>query len=124
MKTEVIIIENERDLRAARKLIASLGGSRKPSDVARLRAQALLLQAYETQRWPASAPSAAELLRYAIEQHGLAPADLAPLLGTRSRVSEILSGRRRLTLPMIRRLHHRLGIPADLLIAAQPAAAA
>ena len=52
------------------------------------------------------------------------PPNLAPLLGTRSRVSEVLNGRRRLTLAMIRRLHHRLGIPADLLIAARPAAAA
>jgi HTH-type transcriptional regulator/antitoxin HigA len=124
MKAEVIVIENARDLRAARELVAALGASHKPADVARLRAQALLLQAYEAARWPASAPSAADLLRYAMEQHGLAPADLAPLLGTRSRVSEVLNGKRRLTLAMIRRLHHRLGIPADLLIAAQPAAAA
>jgi len=123
MKTEVIVIETERDLRAARKLVAALGSSRKPADVARLRAQALLLQAYEAARWPTSAPSAGDLLRYAMEQHGLAPADLAPLLGTHSRVSEILNGRRRLTLEMIRRLHQRLGIPADLLIAARPAAA-
>jgi HTH-type transcriptional regulator/antitoxin HigA len=59
-----------------------------------------------------------------MEQHDLAPADLAPILGTRSRVSEVLNGKRPLTLNMIRRLHRQLGIPAALLIAASPAAAA
>jgi HTH-type transcriptional regulator / antitoxin HigA len=124
MKTEVIVIESGRDLAAARARVAALGASRKRADIARLHAQALLLQAYETARWPRRTPSAADLLRYAMEQHGLSPADLAPLLGTRSRVSEILNGKRPLTLPMIRRLHQRLGIPAELLIAVEPAAAA
>ncbi|GIK99509.1 MAG: hypothetical protein BroJett029_37180 [Alphaproteobacteria bacterium] len=122
MKTEVIVIQNERDLKAAQTLVATLGGSRKPADVARLRAQALLLQAYETTRWPARRVSPAELIRYAMEQHGLTAADMAPILGTRSRVSEVLNGKRSLTLAMIRRLHVRLGLPADLLIAEQAAA--
>jgi HTH-type transcriptional regulator/antitoxin HigA len=123
MKTEVIVIQNERELKAARALVAALGQSRRPADVARLRAQALLLQVYESARWPAGAVTPAELIRYAMEQHGLTPADLAPILGTRSRVSEILNGKRQLTLAMIRRLHARLGLPADLLIAERSAAA-
>lgn len=117
MKTEVILIENERDLKAAQALVAALGRSRKASDIARLRAQALLLRAYEAARWPVAPISAAELIRYAMEQHGLTPADMAPILGTRSRVSEVLNGKRPLTLAMIRRLHERLGLPAELLIA-------
>ncbi len=123
MKTEVIVIENEKDLKAARALVAALGRSRKASDVARLRAQALLLQAYEAARWPSEKVSPAELIRYAMEQHGLTPADMAPILGTRSRVSEVLNGKRPLTLAMIRRLHERLGLPVELLIAKQEAAA-
>lgn len=123
MKTEVIVIENEKDLKAARALIASLGTSRKASDIARLRAQALLLKAYEETRWPAQPVAPAELIRYAMDQHGLTPADMAPILGTRSRVSEVLNGRRPLTVAMIRRLHERLGLPADLLIADSAAAA-
>ena len=123
MKTEVIVIQNERDLRATQALVAALDRSRKPADVARLRAQALLLQAYEAARWPVRSVPPAELIRYAMEQHGLTPADMAPIFGTRSRVSEILNGKRPLTLAMIRRLHERLGLPADLLIA-EPAAAA
>jgi HTH-type transcriptional regulator / antitoxin HigA len=122
MKAEVIVIRNERDLREAQALVASLGRSRKPADVARLRAQALILQAYEAARWPARAVSPADLIRYAMAQHGLTPADMAPILGTRSRVSEILNGKRPLTLAMIRRLHARLGLPAGLLIAESAAA--
>lgn len=122
MKAEVIVIRNERDLREAQALVASLGRSRKPADVARLRAQALILQAYEAARWPARTVSPADLIRYAMAQHGLTPADMAPILGTRSRVSEILNGKRPLTLAMIRRLHARLGLPAGLLIAESAAA--
>lgn len=123
MKTEVIVVENERDARAARALVAALGRSRKARDVARLRAQALLLEAYEKARWPTAPVSAADLIRYAMDQHGLSPADLAPILGTRSRVSEVLNGRRPLTLAMIRRLRDRLGLPAELLIGERAAAA-
>lgn len=123
MKTEVIVIENEKDLKMARALIASLGTSRKASDIARLRAQALLLKTYEDTRWPVQPVAPAELIRYAMDQHGLTPADMAPILGTRSRVSEVLNGRRPLTVAMIRRLHERLGLPTDLLIADSAAAA-
>jgi HTH-type transcriptional regulator/antitoxin HigA len=124
MKTEVIVVENERDARAARAVVAALGGSRKARDVARLRAQALLLEAYEKARWPAAPVAPADLIRYAMDQHGLEPADLAPILGTRSRVSEVLNGKRPLTLNMIRRLRDRLGLPAELLIGERAAAAA
>jgi len=123
MKTEVIVIESERDLEAARALIESLGRSRKAADIARLRAQALLLKVYEDARWPAHPVSPAELIRYAMDQHGLTAADMAPILGTRSRVSEVLNGKRPLTVAMIRRLHERLGLPADLLIGDTAAAA-
>ena len=123
MKTEVIVIENERDLKAARALVAALGRSRKAADIARLRAQALLLRAHEAARWPVAPVSPAELIRYAMEQHELTPADMAPILGTRSRVSEVLNGKRSFTLAMIRRLHERLGLPVELLIAERADAA-
>lgn len=123
MKTEVIVIRSERDLKAAQALVSALGSSRKPADIARLHAQALLLQEHEVARWPRAAVPPVELIRYAMEQHGLSPADMAPILGTRSRVSEVLSGKRSLTLAMIRRLNERLGIPAELLIAERKDAA-
>jgi HTH-type transcriptional regulator/antitoxin HigA len=124
MKAEVIVIQNARDVKAAQALVARLGASRKPADVARLRAQALILRAYEAERWPSAPVAVADLIRYAMDQHGLAPADMVPILGTRSRVSEVLHGKRPLTIGMIRRLHERLGLPVSLLIAAEPARAA
>ena len=124
MKAEIVVIRNERDAKAARALVAKLGTSRKPADAARLRAQALLLQAYEAERWPSHHVSIPDLIRYAMEQHDLTPADMVPILGTRSRVSEILRGKRPLTIAMIRRLHEQLGLPVALLIAAEPARAA
>lgn len=124
MKAEVILIEHERDAVEARALIAKLGGSSKRADISRLRAQALLLEAWERTRWPAAPVSPIELIRYAMDQHDLTPAQLAPLLGTRSRVTEVLNGKRPLTLTMIRRLHDRLGLPVDLLIADKARAAA
>jgi HTH-type transcriptional regulator/antitoxin HigA len=124
MKAEVILIEHERDAVEARALIAKLGRSSKRVDIARLRAQALLLEAWERTRWPANPVSPIELIRYAMDQHDLTPAQLAPLLGTRSRVTEVLNGKRPLTLTMIRRLHDRLGLPVDLLIVDKARAAA
>ena len=57
-------------------------------------------------------------IRFRMEQLGLdRTAALEPSIGSRARVSEVLSGRRRLTLDMIRRLHTQLGIPADVLLA-------
>jgi HTH-type transcriptional regulator/antitoxin HigA len=123
MWTSVIVVRNEADARRARELVARLGKARSAKDVAQLRAQSLLLEAYEKQKWPARAVSVPDLIRYAMEQHGLTPADMAPILGTRSRVTEVLRGQRRLTVEMIRRLHDRLGLPADLLIEAERIAA-
>ncbi|MBM3549084.1 MAG: helix-turn-helix domain-containing protein [Alphaproteobacteria bacterium] len=123
MWTSVMVVRNESDARRARELVARLGEARSAKDVAQLRAQSLLLEAYEKQKWPARAVSVPDIIRYAMEQHGLSPADMAPILGTRSRVTEVLKGQRRLTVEMIRRLHDRLGLPADLLIEAEPVAA-
>jgi HTH-type transcriptional regulator/antitoxin HigA len=116
MKTEIIVIQNTKDLEEARALVATLGRSTAPGDVARLRAQALILAEYEAARWPAKAASAADVLRYIMDQHDLNPADLTPVLGTCSRVSEVLAGKRRLSLSMIRRVRARFHVPADLLI--------
>lgn len=123
MWTSVIVVRNEADARKARELVARLGDARSAKDVAQLRAQSLLLEAYEKQKWPARTVGVPDLIRYAMEQHGLSPVDMAPILGTRSRVTEVLNGQRRLTVGMIRRLHDRLGLPADLLIEAEPVAA-
>jgi HTH-type transcriptional regulator/antitoxin HigA len=79
-------------------------------------AQARLLEAYERVRWPRRPATLPSLLLYLMDQHGLSRASMVPLLGTPSRVSEVLNGKRELSLTMIRRLRERFNISADLLI--------
>jgi HTH-type transcriptional regulator / antitoxin HigA len=82
---------------------------------------ATLVDVYEQQHDAILPPDPIEAIRFRMEQEGLTPRDLVPLLGSRSRVSEVLSRRRPLSLSMIRALHEHMGIPADVLI--QPSAA-
>jgi len=56
------------------------------------------------------------MIKFQMEQQGLSRKDLEPMIGSRARVSEVLNGKRALTLPMIRRLHRGLRIPLDLLV--------
>jgi HTH-type transcriptional regulator / antitoxin HigA len=62
------------------------------------------------------APTLLVLLAYLMDQHSLSRADLVPLLGTASRVSEVLGGKRDLSMTMVRRLRERFHISADLLV--------
>ena len=117
MRANLVIIENDADLADARALVSELMASTDPGDVARLRAQAQILQSYEATRWPTTPATPAEILEYLIDQHDLTPADLKPYLGAVSRVSEIRSGAKGFTLPQIRWLREAFHIPADVLIA-------
>jgi HTH-type transcriptional regulator/antitoxin HigA len=116
MKATLIIIENDNDHAQAKALIDELMGSQDPADRARMMAQARLIEAYERSRWPRRRPTLPDLLTYLMDQHGLSRADLVPLLGTASRVSEVLNGKRELSMSMVRKLRERFQISADLLI--------
>ena len=116
MKATLIIIENEKDHAQAKALIEELMESDDAADGARLAAQARLIEAYERSRWPRRNPTLPGLLTYLMDQHGLSRADLVPLLGTASRVSEVLNGKRELSMSMVRKLRERFQISADLLI--------
>ncbi len=116
MDANLIVIDDDAELARARALVEALWESGAPADVARLRAQALLIAAYEESRWPRRPPRPAELIRHLMDQHGLSRAEMAPILGTPSRVSEVLSGKKGLSLAMIQRLRERFPIPADLLL--------
>ena len=119
MKAELILIENDDDLAEATALVEALMAQpAEEAAVARLRAQARLVEDYERSRWPRKAPSVPQLLVYLMDQHGLTRADLAPLLGGAGRVSEVLNGKINLSMTMVRRLRDRFGISADLLIPA------
>lgn len=116
MDAILILIDSDAELARARTLVESLWDSDKPADVARLEAQARLIAAYEERGWPKRPSSVADLLRHLMDQHGLTRADMVPILGTPSRVSEVLSGKKGLSMAMVQRLRARFHVPADLLI--------
>ena len=118
MDATLIVIDGDAELARARALVDRLMASEEPADVARLQAQARLIAAYEQEKWPPHSPKAADTIRYLMDQHGLTRAEMVPLLGTPSRVSEILRGRKELSLSMVQRLRARFQIPADLLLPA------
>jgi HTH-type transcriptional regulator / antitoxin HigA len=116
MKATLIVIQNEADHVEAKALVARLMRSDTAAHRARLLAQARLIEAYEKTRWPRRRPALPDLLAYLMDQHGLTRAGLIPVLGTASRVSEVLAGKRDLSMTMVKRLRERFHIPADLLI--------
>jgi HTH-type transcriptional regulator / antitoxin HigA len=116
MDATLVLIDSDSELARARALVDRLWESDKPVDIARLQAQARLIAAYEESKWPRTPPSTADLIRHLMDQHGLDRADLVPLLGTPSRVSEILRGKKGLSMAMVQRLRARFHIPADLLL--------
>lgn len=75
-----------------------------------------LAEAYEAKHFPVDLPDPVEAIKFRMEQSGLTPKDLEPMIGRMNRVYEILNRKRPLTLAMIRKLHEGLGIPAESLI--------
>jgi HTH-type transcriptional regulator / antitoxin HigA len=116
MDATLIVIDSDAELARARALADRLWDSEDPADIARLQAQARLIAAYEESKWPRRPPSTAELIRHLMDQHGLTRADLVPILGTPSRVSEVLRGKKELSMAMVQRLRARFRVSADLLI--------
>src|SRR5215207_8351592 len=116
MDATVILIDSDAELARARALLDRLWSSSDPADVARLEAQARLIAAYEERKWPRQPASIADLIRHLMDQHGLTRADMVPILGTPSRVSEILRGKKGLSMAMVQRLRARFRVPADLLL--------
>jgi HTH-type transcriptional regulator/antitoxin HigA len=82
----------------------------------RLELVTLLVEDYESRVAPTTLPDPIEAIRFRMDQQGLKQSDLVPYVGSRSKVSEVLSRKRPLTLSMIRRLHEGLGIPARVLL--------
>lgn len=113
-------INTETDYKAALKEISALMESDPDPGTPqgdRLDILATLVQAYEAKHVPITAPDPVEAIKFRMEQGGLSVQDLEPLIGKSNRVYEVLNRKRPLTLAMIRRLHHSLGIPAEVLIA-------
>ena len=78
----------------------------------------ILVKEYETEHYPMPSPNPLDAIKFRLDQMGLSEKELGEILGYRSRKSEILSGKRKLSLAMIRRLNEVLHIPAEVLIQA------
>jgi HTH-type transcriptional regulator / antitoxin HigA len=74
----------------------------------------LLVETYENEKFPIDPPDPIAALRFRMEQQGLKAKDLIPFIGSKSKVSEVLSGRRALSLTMIRKLVEGLGLPPEV----------
>lgn len=110
-------IRTEQDHEAALGAVEALMDARPGTpDGDRLDILATLIEAYETEHHAIDAPDPIALIEFVMEQRGLDRADLGKFIGTRGRVSEVLSKRRSLSLPMIRKLHGELGLPAAVLV--------
>ena len=116
MDATLIVIDSDTELARAQALVEQLMASDEPADMARLEAQARLIAAYEDSKWPRRTPNTAEIIRYLMDQHGLSRADMVPILGTASRVSEVLRGKKGLSMTMVQRLRARFRVPADVLL--------
>jgi HTH-type transcriptional regulator / antitoxin HigA len=116
MDATLILIDSEKELARAHALVERLWASKEAGDIACLQAQARLIAAYEDGKWPRRPLKAADLIRHLMDQHDLSRADMIPVLGTPSRVSEVLRGKKALSLSMVQRLRTRFNVPADLLL--------
>jgi HTH-type transcriptional regulator/antitoxin HigA len=123
MSVKIRPIKNNRDYREALKEIDGLMDARSNTPEGdQLDVLVTLVEAWEAKHWPIDSPDPVEAILFAMEQRGLSRRDLEPFIGSRARVAEVLNHKRSLTLPMIRRLHDGLGIPAEVLIGESAAA--
>lgn len=110
-------IRSKADYNKALKEFERLWGARSGTPNGdRLDVLGTLIDAYEATHYPMDLPDPIEAIQFRMEQQGLTRKDLEPLIGSRTRVAEVLNRKRNLSIAMIRRLHERLGIPAEVLI--------
>jgi HTH-type transcriptional regulator/antitoxin HigA len=116
-RTEIKPIRSKRSYEVALLEVERLWGAKLGTpDGDRLDVLATLIEAYEAARYPMDPPDPIEAIKFRMEQQGLSRRDLESLIGTRTRVAEVLNRRRGLSIGMIRRLHKVLGISAEVLI--------
>jgi len=114
---EIKVIKNEEDYNSALKRLDEIFDAPVNSpdgDEAEL--LTVLIEKYEEEHYPIESPDPIEAIRFRMEQMNMKKKDLAEVLGYKSRVSEILSRKRKLSLKMIRQLHKKLRIPYDSLL--------
>lgn len=120
MKTKILKTEKEYS-EACEKVYELIHGSEKDIDPntpegEEIELYSLLIEKYEQEHYPMNAPSPVEAIKFRMEQMNLKQSDVAPLFGGKTRVSEVLNGKRALTLKMITLLNRYLGIPLESMI--------
>src|SRR5208337_3201995 len=114
---EIKPIRKEADYEGALAEIERLWGAKEGTPEGdRLDVLTTLVEAYEQKHFPMEAPDPIEAIRFRLEQQGLDRRALVGVIGGRSRVHEVMHRKRALSLEMIRRLHERFAIPAEVLI--------
>jgi HTH-type transcriptional regulator / antitoxin HigA len=117
MRNNVKPIRTAKDYEAALAEVERLWGAKlRTPEGDRLDVLATLIDAYEAVHDPKDPPDPIEAIKFRMEQQGLTRKDLEPLIGTGTRVAEVLNRKRSLSIGMIRRLHQALGISAEVLI--------
>jgi HTH-type transcriptional regulator/antitoxin HigA len=110
-------IKNERDYKEALRRVEALWESPEGSEESdELDVLATLVEAYEREHYPVDMPDPVEAIKFRLEQEGKDSRALIGVIGQRTRVYEVLRGKRSLSLNMIRELHEKFGIPANVLI--------
>jgi HTH-type transcriptional regulator/antitoxin HigA len=115
--SDVKPIRTSKDYEKAMKEVEVLWGAKSGTPKGdRLDVLATLIDAWESIHYPMDPPDPIEAIKFRMEQQGLTRKDLEGIIGTRARIAEVLSGKRELSIAMIRRLNEQLGIPAEVLI--------
>ncbi len=114
------IVDEQSHRRALRRIEELWGVEPGSPELQELDALATLVDAYERKHFPITPPDPIAAIEARCEQLGWTRKDLEPLIGSRARVSEVLGRKRALTLPMIRKIHASMQIPAEVLIAHPP----
>jgi HTH-type transcriptional regulator/antitoxin HigA len=110
-------INNETDYQEALKRLEIIFDSKKGTPEGdELEILGILLEKYENEHFPIDFPDPIEAIKFRMEQMGYNQTDLAKVVGLKSRASEILNRKRKLTLEMIRTIHDRMNIPTEVLI--------
>jgi len=110
-------IRNDKDYQNALKRLEEIFDAKKGTEQGdELEILSILIEKYENEKFPIDLPDPIEAIKFRMEQMGMKPKDLAKIVGYKSRVSEILNKKRKLSLNMIRKINETLLIPTEVLV--------
>ncbi len=111
------VIKTEAEYDAAMQRLEHIFDAKKDTPEGdELELLSLVIDNYEKEHFPIDLPDPIETIKYRMDQMGYKQKDLADIIGLKSRVSEVLNKKRKLTLEMVRKIHHSLNIPTDVLL--------